>query len=332
MKIEKLPSGSYRIRKMYKGKAYSVTVDYKPTQKEALQLLAAEMDNYVTDTNVGSFAAAAGEYIEMKRNVLSPATLREYARYVGRLPQDFVALRVSDITQVDVQKMANELSKDKSPKTVCDLHGFVHAVLKAFRPNLVLNTTLPQKVKKEKYVPTDDDIKALLAEAKGTRYEVTLRLACYGLRREEICALESSDLDGNMLTINKAVVLDEDREWVVKITKTTESTRVIWVDDELADMVRDCNGRIYDAYPEGITKWLGRKQKKLGIPAFPLHRIRHYYASSAHAMGIPDSYIMASGGWKTDHVMKSVYRHAMSDRTVEMQKQVGEHMRGLSEK
>ena len=33
MKIEKLPSGSYRIRKMYKGKTYTVIFDYKPTQK-----------------------------------------------------------------------------------------------------------------------------------------------------------------------------------------------------------------------------------------------------------------------------------------------------------
>ena len=36
MKIERLPSGSYRIRKMYKGKIYSVITDYKPTQKEAI--------------------------------------------------------------------------------------------------------------------------------------------------------------------------------------------------------------------------------------------------------------------------------------------------------
>lgn len=36
MKIEKLPSGSYRIRKMYKGKSYQIVTDYKPTQKEAI--------------------------------------------------------------------------------------------------------------------------------------------------------------------------------------------------------------------------------------------------------------------------------------------------------
>ena len=39
MKIEKLPSGSYRIRKMYKGKMYTVITEYKPTQKEAIALM-----------------------------------------------------------------------------------------------------------------------------------------------------------------------------------------------------------------------------------------------------------------------------------------------------
>lgn len=47
MKIEKLPSGSYRIRQQYKGKRYTVITDYKPTQKEATQLIAAEFDKAV---------------------------------------------------------------------------------------------------------------------------------------------------------------------------------------------------------------------------------------------------------------------------------------------
>lgn len=48
MKIEKLPSGSYRIRKMYKGETYSLVFDHKPTQKEALQAIAAELDKVKT--------------------------------------------------------------------------------------------------------------------------------------------------------------------------------------------------------------------------------------------------------------------------------------------
>ena len=41
MTVEKLKSGSYRIRQAYNGVRYSVTVPYKPTKKECLQLMAA---------------------------------------------------------------------------------------------------------------------------------------------------------------------------------------------------------------------------------------------------------------------------------------------------
>ena len=35
-KIEKLPSGSYRVRKMYKGKKVSMTFDKKPTESDIM--------------------------------------------------------------------------------------------------------------------------------------------------------------------------------------------------------------------------------------------------------------------------------------------------------
>ena len=40
----------------------------------------------------------------------------------------------------------------------------------------------------------------------------------------------------------------------------------------------------------------------------------------AHSLGIPDSYVMKSGGWKSDHVLKAVYRHAMRDKEEDMMK------------
>ena len=34
----------------------------------------------------------------------------------------------------------------------------------------------------------------------------------------------------------------------------------------------------------------------------------------AHALGIPDAYIMEMGGWRTDRTMKRVYRSTLADR------------------
>lgn len=328
MKIEKLPSGSFRIRKMYHGKTYTVITDYKPTQKEALQLLAAELDNVHEAKMRMTFRTAAEQYIETKENVLSPSTIREYTGTVKRLSPGFADKNLSDITPLDIQKEINLHAKTKSPKTVRNYHGFISSVLKTFRPNLVISTTLPQKTKSEPYIPTDEDVKQVIQASVGTNYEIAIMLACYGMRRSEICALTLDDINGNIVTINKAKVLDKNKKWVIKTTKTEDSSREIWIPDELIAKIRE-KGSIYDGHPNDISDYLDSIQVKLGIPHFSIHKLRHYYASMSHSLGIPDVYIMKAGGWKSDNVLKNVYRHAMKDKETEMQQFAGEYLKDL---
>ena len=197
-----------------------------------------------------------------------------------------------------------------------------------FCPNTIISTTLPQKVKSAQYTPSDNDVKRILERAKGTNYEIPLLLATFGLRRSEICALTLDDLNGNTLTINKALVTNKDKEFVVKTTKTTEGTREIYIPDYLADLIRE-KGYIYQGFPGNILKYLNRTQDALGIPRFRLHALRHYYASMAHSIGIPDSYIMQAGGWKSDTTLKRVYRHAMEDKKESMQKVAADYVTNL---
>lgn len=327
MKIEKRSSGSYRVRKMYKGKMYVVTFDYKPTQKEAMLAMAAELEKVQSRSTHLDFRQAAENYVDMKKNVLSPRTIKEYRETINRFPEWFQKLFVADITQIEINRLVNELSKDKSPKTVRNYHGFLTAVLGTFCPGLKICTTLPQKSKSEPYVPSPDDIKRILSAAKRTPYEISLMLACYGLRRSEICALGLSDLDGDVLHINKALVLDEDKNWVLKNTKTVGSARDIVIPVDLADMIRE-QGYIYKGHPGSITKFLKRAEKELGLPPFPLHKLRHYFASRMSELGVPDADILKMGGWETDHVMKSVYRHSMMDKEEQAKRNAAQKLRG----
>ena len=134
-------------------------------------------------------------------------------------------------------------------------------------------------------------------------------MATLGLRRSEICALTPEDLNGNVLTINKALVMNSDKEWVVKTTKTESSTRTIVLPDELVRLLND-NG-FYKGNPENLYFALRRSQKRLGIHLFPLHKLRHFFASYMHDLGYTDKQIQEFGGWKTDAIMKTVYQHAM---------------------
>ena len=329
MKIEKLPSGSYRIRKMYKGQTYTVVTDYKPTQKEALQLLSAKLD---MDVNVSgkrmSFLDAGNQYIEVKANVLSPSSINGYKGIMRTLSSNFTSMNIHDITTIDIQKEINDYSATRSPKTVRNAHGFISAVLKMFRPTFNIVTTLPQKRKSDEYIPSDKDVKRILQYAKGSDYEIALLLATFGLRRSEICALTIDDLDGNILTINKALVVNEKKEYIIKTTKTAAGTRQIYIPDYIVNLIHE-RGKIYDMFPGSILRYLSRVQKELGIEHFRLHALRHYYASMSHSLGIPDSYIMQAGGWKSDNTLKRVYRHAMNDKQSEMQEFAAQYITEL---
>ncbi len=183
MKIEKLPSGSYRIRKTYKGKTYAVIFDYKPTQKEAMQAMAAELDKVQGKHESMTFRIAAEEYIESKRNVLSPTTIRGYISALRMVSEKFQENNVHDITAIDIQTEINRLAKEHSPKTVRNYHGFISAVLGTFCPNLKISTTLPQKIKNEPYIPSDEDVRRILEHAKGTEYEIPLVAMGYAVRK-----------------------------------------------------------------------------------------------------------------------------------------------------
>lgn len=326
MKIEKLPSGSYRIRKMYQGKTYSVITDYKPTQKEAIQLMADKLDQVQEKYERMTFRRAADEYISAKRNILSPSTIQGYEKIIRCTSNLFLDKNVHDITTMDVQTEINRVAKGHSPKTTRNHHGFISAVLNVFRPNLKLTTTLPQKVKNEPYIPSDEEIRLILEYARDTKYEIPLILACYGMRRSEICALTPEDINGDIVTINKALVQGPNREWVTKSTKTTSSTREIIIPAEIADRIR-WQGYVYNGYPGKINIFLESTQQKLGIPHFPLHKLRHYFASKMSALNIPEADILKMGGWETDHIMKSVYRHSMMEKEVNAKRNAAEKLR-----
>lgn len=326
MKIEKRGPDSYRVRKMYKGKMYTVTFEHKPTQKEAITAMAKELQKIQEKHKSLTFQAAAEEYIESKRNVLSPSTIRGYHGIMRRISKEILEENIHDITSLEVQAEINRVSRSHSPKTVRNHHGFISAVLGTFCPSLKINTTLPQKVKREPYIPSDEDVKRILECAKGTEYEIPIILACYGLRRSEICALKLDDIDGDIVRIKKAMVPDENRNWVVKSTKTTSSARDIIIPIEVANKIRE-RGYIYKGCPDCITNYLKRTERALDIPQFSIHKLRHYFASKMSAMNVPEADIMRMGGWETDHVMKSVYRHSMMEKEENAKRKASEKLR-----
>jgi len=310
MTIERLPSGNYRIVQMVDGKRYRFTLDHKPSKIEAMKIISEMMVKTSSPTNM-TVVDACKAYIASKTNVLSPSTIRMYNGVIRAISSDFGALYLNDVTNARFQAEVNAYSKGHQSKTVSNFARFIGAVL-SFYDIEIKQPKVPQTVKKEKYIPTLEEVKRIIAEVSGTKYEVFYRLAMYGLRRSETFALTLSDLsDDNNLTINKALVLNDKREKVLKTTKTTDSSRTIKIDDNLADMIRE-QGFVWQGSMDMPYIRLCQVQDKLGIRHFPLHTFRHLMASFLHDEGYTNKQIQAIGGWKTDNIMKTVYQHAMN--------------------
>lgn len=309
MKLEQLPSGSYRVRKMVNGVLYRVTFDHKPSQKEITLALAEVIQD--EGTQKGSFYKYAQDYIKSKKGVLSPATIRTYTIKLDQLSDSFKNENIFDIDSNKVQREISFFSMTHAPKTTKTLYGFISSVLTAYRPSLKLRVTLPQNIAKEQYEPKNEDIKLLLKHVENTPYSVPFQLGILGCRRGEICAASIDDLDGNNLWIHKSKVYDG--KWIIKESpKTDASNRIVPLPDSLADQIRK-QGYIYNNHPNALNKAIHRYQKQLGIPQFKFHALRSYFASYAHSLGIPDADIMAIGGWETDHIMKRVYRKSLEE-------------------
>lgn len=313
MKIEKLPSGSYRVKKMYKGKLYRVTFDHKPTDKEVTIALAEKMEQDETRVK-GTFKHFAEEYVASRSNVLSPSSVHTYERLIKSLSDEFNSRNLYDISQADVQKEINDYAENHAPKTVRSLHGFISAVFGSYRPQFTLRTTLPQRETKTSYLPSQDDIKAILESAKGTEDSIGLQLGVLSLRRGEICALEMSDLQGNELYVHATMVWHNG--WIKKETaKTDAGNRTIYLPQSLVDEINEA-GYFFPYSPQKLNDHLQKLQKDLGIPQFRFHDLRHYFASYASTV-MPEADAMALGGWKSDFVFKQVYRESMKDKRKE---------------
>nr|DAV29072.1 MAG TPA: Integrase [Caudoviricetes sp.] len=340
MAIEKLKSGHYRIRFEKNKKKYSITTDRKPTKSEEAALIHEFLEKLEEEQNRkknGTFLDFANEYIASKEKVLSASTILGYKSTLKGIQESFTSIPFYEIEQHDITRLVNDMVDKAKPKTIYNRHGLVVSVLKEFRPTFVVHTKLPRKEQKDIYTPSEKEVKALFAglnESEELRkYYIPVYLAAMGLRRSEIGALTLDDLsDDNIISITKAKVKNSEGKYIVQpYTKTERSNRKVPLSKDFADKIRQ-QGYIVNDGLHQIYEAMIRVEKKLGLPHFGIHRLRSYFASKAHALGIQDSIILTLGGWKTDNVMKNIYRKALNEDLEIGTKKYLEHMEGTLNK
>lgn len=309
--------------------------DPSPAGRRDVELRAAEFaanKARISSTHSYTVSEALEQYIRVKGPVLSPSTKRVYEIYQRSHFHDIGGIKLRDISNEDAQLWITSLiSKKLAPKTVRNIYGLLSAVLDMYAPHIRLKIKLPEKHRPDLYVPSDEDVKALLEHVAGTELEIAILLAAFGpLRRGEICALTDQDIRGNVVRVNKALVLDSDNEWVIKTPKTYSSNREIEFPPSVIQKMSGIQGRIVKATPTQITNRFRRAVKFTHLDhKIRFHDLRHYAASIMHALNVPDQYIMQRGGWATDSVMKTIYRGTIDDQSRRMNEKILGHFSAL---
>ena len=332
-KAKKLPSGAWNCSVYsHTENGKRVYVSFTAQTKSEAELKAAEFkankkhQRYVDIT----VAEALSRYVESKAGVLSPSTYREYRRAASNDYDDIKNRRIKSLTSEDLQLYVTKLTqKGLTEKSIRNNIALLRASLALFQPDINYRITLPPKRIDRPVSPSDEAVRALLENSKGNLHTAIL-LGIRGMRRGEICALEYEDIVDGMAHIHSDMIKGPGNKWIIKeIPKTAGSDRFVRVPN-----LGSGTGRIVTCSPGSITKQFGDLKKKLGID-FRFHDLRHYFASTAAVLQIPDIYTADMGGWSragNAPVMKAVYQNNIKSMSDYYAAKLENHMASLEER
>ena len=336
-KAVKLPSGNWNVRALEytdkDGKKHFKSFT-APTKKEAEYLAADYYANKKTSTAATAANITLSEairlYIDSMSNILSPSTICGYEQIYRLRLKSIMHMPLSKLTNNTIQIAINEETLHLQPKTVRNISALLSSVLKKYNPNFVYKVILPQKTKHEMSIPTQEQMRLILDDVKGTEMELPLLLAaCLGLRRSELLGLKWENVDFNKCTIkiDTAVVTGIGAKKFEKAPKSIAGYRTLSVPENIMQKLKDAkekatNKNVVTLTGEAIYGRFDHILKRLNLPHFRLHDLRHYYASVLLAMGIPNKYAQQRMGHSTDNMLKNVYQHIMEDTKNEIDKSV----------
>lgn len=320
---QKLPSGQYRCQVMVDGKRISV-VDEKPdvVQAKAIAFKTGLKEAAKEERNGSlTLSAAMDKYIDERRNVLSPSTIRSYKDTQKNRIQGLLKRRVNKICESDLQLAINEeVAYGRSAKTIKNDISLAISVLSAYKLINMKKLKFPQRIRHEHVYLDTEQIVTLINACIGDKAEIPILMALWlGMRRSEILGLywESVNFDNQTITIENSCVRNEDQKYIIKnFPKNEGSRRNIscpgYILSKLAAMMPtdQRTGRIFQT---GDTSFIYDRLKIIcdreKIPFPGVHGLRHTNASVMLSLGVIDKVAMARGGWSTDYTMKTIYQH-----------------------
>ena len=322
----KMPSGKWRIQfftydKDGKKTRHSYTAK---TRWEAERMA----DEYVEEMKAAQSRITVGqavdEYIDMKRNVLSPSTIHGYEIIRKNRLQSIMAIDIHELNSCDMQKAINEDARTRGRKTIIDAKNLIVSAAKLYGVRLDLNISFPPKTPKIKELPTAAQVIHMI---RGTDIELPCMLAMWlSLRVSEVRGLQFGDLKNGVLTVRRSKLYLDCKDVVRDVNKTFKSTRQLVLPEYLVQLIQAIPHKHEDDFIVPQSYQVIRKHFKKLTAAngyeMTFHDLRHLNASIMLMLGVPDKYAMERGGWSTNATLKNVYQHTFTDERKRVDKQI----------
>lgn len=327
-KARQLPSGAWFCRVRIDGKDISITRD---TEKEAVaeaMAVKAGIKEASKKPKKKTVTKAIDDYIEARRNILSPSTIRGYKTIQDNRFQALMKKDIFSITQEECQRAVNLEAKVVKAKTLTNSWRFVSSVIFEETGNRFY-IRLPQIIPAERPWLTPEQIPVFVEAVKGDPIEIPALLALSSLRRSELINLRWKDVDlsKGLLRVNGAAVFDENGQLVRKQeTKNKTSRRNVPIIPPLMDALQAAEQKgeyVVTWHPNAIMCRVNRVCSAHGLPEVGLHGLRHSFASLSYHLNIPEKVVMEIGGWADNQTMRKIYTHIS-------QKDVSDHATALT--
>lgn len=238
-----------------------------------------------------------------------------------------------------------------SAETIRHYHRFLSSVLgvavkwQIIPSNPCSRATLPKVTKKPAKYLDENEAKKLLEciEQEDMQHKTMIKLLMYtGLRREEICGLEWSDIDfeHSVITIQRSSLYIpknayiEESGIITDTTKNESSVRSIKTPESAMQMLKDYrvwqnerrlmigdrwenHDRLFTTatgspiHPDTISGWFADFIKRNDLPHVTIHSLRHTNATLMINSGVPLPTISARLGHANPTTTAKIYTHAI---------------------
>ena len=310
-KAKRLPSGSWMCRVMANGIDKCFTGPIKSeVEKAALEFKTSMTPRSISSKTVG---AAVLSYIEKRRNVLSPSTVRGYETIQRCRFLKLQKMPIKNLKEADCQEAINEEALTVKAKTVTNSWGLFASAIKAAGGPSFDNLTMPQVPDNDTPWLDPDQLKIFLEAIKGHSCEMAALLALHSLRRSEILDLTKDDIEFTdqytRIHVRGSSVLGPDGMVHKETNKSSSSARVVDVwHPRLVELLRKApEGLLFTQNRNAIYEQVNRICRKAGLPEVGVHGLRRSFASLAYKEGIPERIAAQIGGWSDIQTMHKHY-------------------------